>query len=75
MAPVQVDDPGCSYNPDKQQHEEVVAHAVAVEVQKSIEGELRTPMARPKLVDQRPETDPLLLDQVGVSKGLHLPLC
>lgn len=64
IRPVEVDEPGCSYNPDREQHEEVVAHAVAVEVQKNIEKELCTPAVLPKRVDWQPDDDPLMLDQV-----------
>ncbi|CAL8468446.1 g7986 [Coccomyxa elongata] len=63
IRPVEIDEPGCSYNPDREQHEETVAHAVAVELQKKIDAEMR---AKPPAthVDWQAETDPLLEYQV-----------
>lgn len=68
---MEIDNPGCSYNPDKEQHEEVVAYAVAVEMQKNIDAEMR---ARPPLkhVDWEPERDPLLEYQVPQCHGMCL---
>lgn len=37
---VEVDQPGCSYNPDAVQHQDAVASAVAAEVQKQLAAEL-----------------------------------
>jgi hypothetical protein len=37
---VEIDGPGCSYNPDPAAHEEAVAEAVAAEVRKTLEREL-----------------------------------
>ncbi len=70
IRPVEVDDPGCSYNPDREQHEEAVAHAVAVELQKKMNAEMR---AKPpaKHVDLQPVTDPLLAYQVRQLDSLH----
>ncbi|CAL5221260.1 g3419 [Coccomyxa viridis] len=56
---VEVDAPGCSYNPDKDHHEEVVAAAVAEEMQKGLDVEMRA-KGPPKHVSWQPEVDPLL---------------
>lgn len=63
IAAVEVDGPGCSYNPDRAQHQEAVAAAVAAEVRKGIDRELAA-QPPPRHVDWRPETDPLALLQV-----------
>jgi hypothetical protein len=63
IAAVEVDAPGCSYNPDAAQHEEAVARAVGEENRKLIDAELRS-KPPPKRVDWQPETDPLLALQV-----------
>uniref|UniRef100_A0A061R4R0 Ribosome biogenesis protein NOP53 n=1 Tax=Tetraselmis sp. GSL018 TaxID=582737 RepID=A0A061R4R0_9CHLO len=47
---VEVDAPGCSYNPDSEQHQDSIAEAVAAEVYKSLRGEL-APKAPPQFVD------------------------
>ena len=60
---VEVDAPGCSYNPDKDHHEEVVAAAVAEEMQKGLDVEMRA-KGPPKHVSWQPEVDPLLQLQV-----------
>ena len=60
---VEVDAPGCSYNPDKNHHEEVVAAAVADEMQKGLDVEMRA-KGPPKHVSWQPEFDPLLQLQV-----------
>lgn len=69
IRPVEIDDPGCSYNPDREQHEAIVAHAVAVEVQKNIEAEMHM-KAPPKRVDWQPDTDPLLEYQVRAAESM-----
>ena len=63
MASVEVDAPGCSYNPDFEQHQDAVASAVAAEVRKAIDNELQ-PIAPPRTVDYELETDELTLLQV-----------
>ncbi len=65
IRPVEIDDPGCSYNPDREQHEATVAHAVAVEVQKNIDADMRAKEPQ-KQAGWEPETDPLLEYQVSV---------
>ena len=60
---VEVDAPGCSYNPDKDHHEEVVAAAVAEEMQKGLAAEMQA-KGPPKHVSWQPETDPLMQLQV-----------
>lgn len=40
VAAVEVDAPGCSYNPDAEQHQDVVAEAVAVEMYKALRSEM-----------------------------------
>lgn len=64
IAPVEVDAPGCSYNPDRAQHQEAVARAVAEENAKLIDAELQA-QPPPKHVDWHPETDPMMAFQVG----------
>ena len=63
VASVEVDAPGCSYNPDFEQHQDAVAAAVAAEVRKAIDNELQ-PIAPPRTVDYQLETDELTLLQV-----------
>lgn len=65
VASVEVDAPGCSYNPDHEQHQDAVAAAVAAEVRKAIDTELQ-PIAPPRIVDYQPEVDELMLLQVRV---------
>lgn len=48
---VEVDQPGCSYNPDAEQHQDAVAAAVAFEVRKSIASELM-PKAPPRFSNE-----------------------
>lgn len=60
---VEVDAPGCSYNPDKEHHEEIVAAAVAEEMQKGLDAEMRA-KGPPKRVSYQPEVDPILQLQV-----------
>lgn len=60
---MEVDAPGCSYNPDREQHEEIVAAAVAEEMQKGLEAEMRG-KGPPKFVSWQPEADPMLQLQV-----------
>ena len=62
IAPVEVDAPGCSYNPDRAQHQEAVARAVAEENAKLIDAELQA-QPPPKHVDWQPETDPMMAFQ------------
>lgn len=62
-ATVEVDAPGCSYNPDPAAHQDAVAAAVAAEVQKQIAAELR-PKRPALLADGGPEPDELRLLQV-----------
>ena len=54
---MEVDSPGCSYNPDPEQHENVVAEAVAVEMSKIYKQEL-FPMSE-KYVTHLPTPDEL----------------
>lgn len=63
IAPVEVDAPGCSYNPDPEQHQDAVAEAVAAEVRKAIDSQL-LPSAPPRSVNYQPEEDELMLLQV-----------
>ena len=63
---MEVDAPGCSYNPDKDHHEEVVAAAVAEEMQKGLDVEMRA-KGPPKHVSWQPEVDPLLQLQVCIA--------
>ena len=63
VAAVEVDAPGCSYNPDRVQHQDAVAAAVAAEVRKALERDLAA-QPPPRTVDWQPETDPLALLQV-----------
>ncbi|CAK0781566.1 hypothetical protein CVIRNUC_005407 [Coccomyxa viridis] len=56
---VEVDAPGCSYNPDREHHEDIVAAAVAEEIQKDINAGMRG-KGPPKHVSWQPEVDPLL---------------
>ena len=60
---VEVDAPGCSYNPDREHHEDIVAAAVAEEIQKDINAGMRG-KGPPKHVSWQPEVDPLLQLQV-----------
>ncbi|GAB4816704.1 hypothetical protein N2152v2_003750 [Parachlorella kessleri] len=55
---VEIDLPGCSYNPDKEQHQDAIAVAVAAEMQKLYNKDLE-PVAPPQLVDYQPEQDEL----------------
>lgn len=68
VAAVEVDAPGCSFNPDFEQHQDAVAAAVAAEVRKAIDAELQ-PLPPPRNVDAELEVDELLRLQVP----LHLP--
>ncbi len=54
--------PGCSYNPDRAQHQDAVAAAVAAEVRKGLDRELEA-RPPPRTVDWAPEADPLALLQ------------
>ena len=63
IASVEVDAPGCSFNPDFEQHQDAVAAAVAAEVRKAIDAELQ-PIAPPRNVDYELEVDELMLLQV-----------
>ncbi len=65
---VEVDAPGCSYNPDREHHEDIVAAAVAEEIQKDINAGMRG-KGPPKHVSWQPEVDPLL--QLQVCLALH----
>ena len=62
---VQIDAPGCSYNPDSEAHQEVVAEAVAAEMRKQYDRELQ-PIAPPRVVDlqdyQEDELERLLVE-------------
>lgn len=62
---VEIDQPGCSYNPDAELHQDAVAAAVAVEVRKAIAQELM-PKAPPRFsneaVDHISELDMLQVD-------------
>lgn len=62
IAAVEVDAPGCSYNPDRAQHQDAVAAAVAAEVRKGLDRELEA-RPPPRTVDWAPEADPLALLQ------------
>jgi nucleolar protein 53 len=56
---VEIDLPGCSYNPDREQHQDAVAAAVAAEVRKAIAKELQ-PLAPPRLAENfLPDEDEL----------------
>ena len=57
---VEVDAPGCSFNPDRELHQDAVADAVAKEMKKEYDRALR-PSAPLKAVDYVPETDELEL--------------
>lgn len=48
---VEVDQPGCSYNPDAEQHQDAIAAAVAAEVRKTIASELM-PKAPPRFSNE-----------------------
>ena len=61
---MEVDAPGCSYNPDREHHEEIVAAAVAEELQKGLDAEMRS-KGPPKRVSWQPEADPVLQLQVS----------
>jgi Nop53 (60S ribosomal biogenesis) len=61
---VEVDMPGCSYNPDPELHQEAVAVAVAAEVKKAIDKELLD-KAPARTVDYIPVTDELAQLLVG----------
>lgn len=76
MASVEVDAPGCSYNPDFEQHQDAVAAAVAAELRKAIDNELQ-PIAPPRVVDYQPETDELTLLQVHnlLAHGAEMSCC
>ena len=65
---MEVDAPGCSYNPDKEHHEDIIAAAVAEEIQKGINAGMRA-KGPPKHVSWQPEVDPLL--QLQVRLALH----
>ena len=62
VAAVEVDAPGCSFNPDRGQHQDAVAAAVAAEVRKALQRDLAA-QPPPRTVDWQPETDPLALLQ------------
>ncbi len=69
---MEVDAPGCSYNPDRGQHQDAVAAAVAAEVRKGLDRELEA-RPPPRTVDWAPEADPLALLQArcpGLGRGL-----
>lgn len=55
---VAVDAPGCSYNPDREAHQETVAEAVAAEMKKVYDRDL-LPTAPLRTVDYDPELDEL----------------
>jgi nucleolar protein 53 len=55
---VAVDGPGCSYNPDREAHQEAVAVAVAAELKKATARELQ-PTAPVQRVEYEPEADEL----------------
>ena len=74
IAAVEVDAPGCSYNPDAAQHEEMLARAVAEENAKLLDAEMRA-KPPPKRVDWQPETDPLLQHQVCCRAPARAMLC
>ena len=59
---MEVDAPGCSFNPDRGQHQDAVAAAVAAEVRKALQRDLAA-QPPPRTVDWQPETDPLALLQ------------
>ncbi len=70
---MEVDQPGCSYNPEPAQHQDAVAAAVAAEVQKQIAAELRP--KRPTLIaDGAAEQDELHLLQVVTACSGLLPV-
>ena len=73
-AAVAVDPPGCSYNPEPEQHQDALAAAVAAEVSKAIEQELR-PLAPQSHGDGSMEQDELTLLQVPTqAPGLASPI-
>lgn len=49
IAAVRVDQPGCSFNPDFEHHQDAVAEAVAAELRPAIEAATRPPLAAPAL--------------------------
>jgi hypothetical protein len=75
---VEVDAPGCSYNPDREHHQEIVAAAVAEELQKGLNILMRS-KGPPKHVSWQPEADPVLQLQVSPilpdSALLYVLLC
>ena len=71
---VAVDLPGCSYNPEPEQHQDALAAAVAAEVSKAIEQELQ-PLAPQSHGDGDAEQDELALLQVPPqAPGLASPI-
>mmetsp|Transcript_6152 Transcript_6152/g.17651 ORF Transcript_6152/g.17651 Transcript_6152/m.17651 type:complete len:394 (-) Transcript_6152:215-1396(-) len=68
-AAVEVDAAGCSYNPDAEQHQDAVAAAVAAEVQKALDQELR-PQAPPRFAANGDAADASELDMLQVDEDV-----
>ncbi len=66
---VEVDQPGCSYNPDAAQHQDAVAVAVAAEVSKGLAAQL-APQAPPLLAGDAGAAEQ---DELGLLQVCWLP--
>lgn len=65
-AAILIDDPGCSFNPDKEMHQDAVAMAVATEMKKIYDQEL-APKPPTLLVNYDPQMDEVALLQVDAA--------
>jgi nucleolar protein 53 len=64
---IEIDAPGCSFNPDRELHQDAVAVAVAAEMKKIYDKDLE-PTAPLAVVDYDPETDELAMLQVDAEE-------
>jgi len=64
---IEIDAPGCSFNPDRELHQDSVAVAVAAEMKKIYDKDLE-PTAPLAVVDYDPETDELAILQVDAEE-------
>lgn len=64
---LEIDAPGCSFNPDRELHQDAVAEAVAAEMRKVYDRDLE-PTAPLAVVDYDPETDELDMLQVDAEE-------
>lgn len=64
---IEIDAPGCSFNPDRELHQDAVAVAVAAEMKKIYDKDLE-PTAPLAVVEYDPETDELAMLQVDAGE-------